>query len=100
MSKLAVFITCQTPLKSGLPSAVRGIVCAAVTLANNRIAAITIADRWSTCVMARVLYTRSLSGCHTVSHPPCDRHLAGGFNRFPGNRASIYVTLPRILLNQ
>src|SRR5712691_4801262 len=65
MSHAAVFMTCQMPLKSGLPSGVRGTawlvgVCppaTAIPVVHNRTTGITQAERGSRYVIAAVLYT-------------------------------------------
>jgi hypothetical protein len=64
MAQAAVFITCQMPLKSGLPSGVRGSalpgVCAPATetaaVKNRRLK--SVAEAGTRCGMAAVLYTQ------------------------------------------
>src|SRR5262247_3715600 len=65
MSQAAVFITCQMPLKSGLPSGVRGSVlpgvCARATetgAANSKTIEATVTEAGRRYGMAAVLYTR------------------------------------------
>src|SRR5262245_59011441 len=103
MSQAAVFITCQTPLKSGLPSGVRGIAFAGVCAR----AAETVAVKRRTSEVSVAAAGRRYGmqpsytpGAHVVASAGCcadglDRCLGRG-SRTADRLCKTRIDLPRI----